>query len=194
MGGGGSGAFGVAEQGTGPPASGTHSQASGESDINIEDGLRLTGWRPDSKYDEALLWFEYDYEVAAPPRTTSVKNFLPMAVYNDFTDADFFVTDQRGWKYMLQQMAADGNFSDKIVVNRTVSTMIDNGTNVCARPLVGWLAHGRAVGWRRTPPMGSAACAVRATTALWSRVVRTRGLCFSFTEDRPGLFLTTRHH
>lgn len=81
--------------------------AHGEEDISISTAQRLFGLIPATPLDMAIDYYNYDFEIAEPPRVTSLKNVQPNPTFVYFGDDEYFVADKRGYVYLLDQLAKD---------------------------------------------------------------------------------------
>ncbi|KAH7290280.1 hypothetical protein KP509_30G040400 [Ceratopteris richardii] len=78
-----------------------------EEDISLTTGQRLFGLIPTSPLDMAIDYSYYDFEIAEPPRVTSLKNVLPNPTFVEYGDDEYFVCDKRGYSYIPKQLAKD---------------------------------------------------------------------------------------
>jgi polyamine oxidase len=104
----------VDEQGVAKNALG---QTCPNPDINVRAAYDIAGWR--SKGDairSALEYWDNDWEYAEPPEGTSLMANHPSATYA-FADADYFVTDPRGYVEIVRHVGA-GIPSNKYHFNR----------------------------------------------------------------------------
>lgn len=97
----------------------------GRPDVSMRAAARMCGWgrttsSAGSPIEMAVEWLGHDFEYAEPPVTTSVKNGMS-AVYENFKDEDYFVTDPRGWLPMLEQL----NVPEDIIHLGTLVTKIE---------------------------------------------------------------------
>ncbi|KAI5065858.1 hypothetical protein GOP47_0018482 [Adiantum capillus-veneris] len=78
-----------------------------EEDVSIATAQRLFGVIPTSPLDMAIDYFYYDFEIAEPPRITSLKNVLPNPTFDYYGDSEYFVCDKRGYSYLPEQLARE---------------------------------------------------------------------------------------
>ena len=84
-----------------------------EYDIPLKTAFQFVGWNPKSPLQKALDYYVADFENEKPPTELS-------AFSNEFTGegTDEFVTDQRGYAYVLRQQAQ--TFLRKVHLNTVV--------------------------------------------------------------------------
>ena len=80
----------------------------GQRDISAREGLTEGGWVPTTPEDNFIEWWLWDANVAEPPDTSSLL-FIPDPSYIDpgFGDAIYFVTDQRGYAWLMECVAEE---------------------------------------------------------------------------------------
>lgn len=62
---------------------------------------------PVTPLDMAIDFFNYDFEIAEPPRVTSLKNVQPNPTFVYYGEDEYFVADSRGYVYLLDQLAKE---------------------------------------------------------------------------------------
>jgi len=111
-----------------------------ETDMSLRQGQKYCGWPvKQNPYHEAVEWFNFDFEYADTPVSTSLKNSLPLSAYVIYQNADFQVTDNRGWlpifdsfnisssKILFNSMVTKINYDDDDGVDVTFNL---NGTDI----------------------------------------------------------------
>ena len=58
-------------------------------DVDLKAGLRMTGWKIETKYDEALEYFTFDFENAVEPDPISAVRYGMTASGNLFSIFSF---------------------------------------------------------------------------------------------------------
>lgn len=80
---------------------------SGQEDISILASQRAFGHVPVTPLEMALDFYFYDFEIAEPPRVTSLKNVEPIATFEYYGDDEYFVADSRGYEYIAHKLAQE---------------------------------------------------------------------------------------
>eukprot|EP01018_Ginkgo_biloba_P022621 Gb_35099 [translate_table: standard] len=78
---------------------------------------------PKSPLEMAIDFYFYDFEIAEPPRVTSLKNVEPIATFDTYGEDEYFVADSRGYEYLLHKIAEEFLKSEK-------GSIIDNRLNL----------------------------------------------------------------
>lgn len=68
---------------------------------------------PEMPVDMALDYYKFDYELAEPPRVSSMQNCVPLPTFSDFGDDVYFVADQRGYESVVYHLAGQYLKTDK---------------------------------------------------------------------------------
>eukprot|EP00253_Pinus_taeda_P006421 PITA_06421 len=114
-------------------------QQNGEEDISILTSQRIFGYVPMTPLEMAIDYYFYDFEVAEPPRVTSLKNVEPIATFEYYGDDEYFVADRRGYEHIIHKLAEEflqchnGSISDEhLKFNQVVREIIytDKGVKV----------------------------------------------------------------
>ncbi|XP_078000050.1 uncharacterized protein LOC144452772 [Glandiceps talaboti] len=84
--------------------------------MSVRSGLQYAGWNPTTAVEHVIEYFQYDAEFADPPDLTSLDSVLELL--DAVPQADFFVTDTRGFDLFLRDSAEQ--FQDKILTNKKV--------------------------------------------------------------------------
>lgn len=112
---------------------------SGEEDVSILASQRTFGHVPVTPLEMAIDFYFYDFEIAEPPRVTSLKNVLPNPTFDDFGEDEYFVADSRGYEYIVHKIAQEfldshnGDISDnRLKLNQVVREIqyTDKGVKV----------------------------------------------------------------
>ncbi|KAI9838848.1 MAG: hypothetical protein M1819_004055 [Sarea resinae] len=96
-------------------------------DRSVRSGLSLAGWKPKSMEAQAVEWWEWDWEYAYSPELSSQE--FGIVNYNttfyQFSDANNFVIDQRGFSHFLISEASTFlSASDpRLLFNTTVTNI-----------------------------------------------------------------------
>lgn len=77
----------------------------GAEDISILASQRVFGHVPETPLEMAIDFFFYDFEIAEPPRVTSLKNVEPIATFEYYGEDEYFVADSRGYEHVVQRLA-----------------------------------------------------------------------------------------
>ena len=87
-------------------------------DLPMKSSLAINGWYPRSPTEIVMDYYANDFENGVPPEISSLNNGgFTLGYYEDGKDE--LVTDRRGFKYIVERLAAD--FKDKIHLNTTVT-------------------------------------------------------------------------
>eukprot|EP00494_Astrolonche_serrata_P028925 UN29192 len=77
-------------------------------DISFRTAMEKLGWSPSKASDRLVEWFEIDFEWGMEPEYNSLKNNLPEHTFVQWgSNNDLFVNDQRGYAYILEQLACE---------------------------------------------------------------------------------------
>ena len=77
-------------------------------DISARVALDLAGWRPYVPEKLATEYFVYDFEWATPPKYVSSRVWVDTNdSIHSTTGRQFFVTDQRGYAYVVERLASE---------------------------------------------------------------------------------------
>ncbi len=83
-------------------------QEEGLPDISVREALTMAGWTPTTPEDNFIEWYTFDFCFAESPDISSV--FLSLPTVEGFGDldrvADWFVSDSRGFDYLVECLAA----------------------------------------------------------------------------------------
>ncbi|GLJ18931.1 hypothetical protein SUGI_0338570 [Cryptomeria japonica] len=82
-------------------------QKSGGEDISILASQRTFGHVPITPLEMAIDFFLYDFEIAEPPRVTSLKNVEPNPTFEEFGEDEYFIADSRGYEYIVHRIAQE---------------------------------------------------------------------------------------
>ncbi|KAI8520756.1 hypothetical protein Bbelb_005100 [Branchiostoma belcheri] len=74
-------------------------------DVSMRVALKLGGWKPKTPVEKAIEYFDYEFEYADPPEVTSLNNTGRNS--EDFTDEDYFLTDQRGFGHIVDRLSSE---------------------------------------------------------------------------------------
>eukprot|EP00058_Branchiostoma_floridae_P026209 XP_002611699.1 hypothetical protein BRAFLDRAFT_63612 [Branchiostoma floridae] len=81
------------------------------NDTSIRVALRLAGWKAIAPVDKVVEYFSFDFQNGATPDVTSLLQNEDEETLVDFDDKEYFVTDQRGFGFIVEEMAR--TFLDK---------------------------------------------------------------------------------
>ncbi|XP_077995017.1 uncharacterized protein LOC144448614 [Glandiceps talaboti] len=89
-------------------------------DMSIRSALRLSGWYPKTPLDDVIEYLDFDFELAATPQVTSLKDMTVLNCSNEL-----FITDQRGFVSFLETMTSDYlEINDPRLIFNTIVTKI----------------------------------------------------------------------
>ncbi|XP_078696523.1 uncharacterized protein LOC144924814 [Branchiostoma floridae x Branchiostoma belcheri] len=91
-------------------------------DVSVRVALKLGGWKVKTPIEKVIEYFDYDFEYADPPEVTSVNN----TGWNskDFTEEEYFVTDQRGFRHIVERLSEFLSPNDsRLQLNKVVQTV-----------------------------------------------------------------------
>ena len=80
----------------------------GKPDISVREAMDDVGWKLTSPLYAFVEWFKFDFGHSEPPINTSLGAFEYISSPNV---SAFFVTDQRGYEYLVHCLATEFNFS-----------------------------------------------------------------------------------
>ncbi len=123
-------------------------QEEGLPDISVREALTMAGWTPTTPEDNFIEWYRFDFCFAESPDNSSTFLSLPIGEVFGGSDrfADWFVTDSRGFDYLVECLAAtfldtdqDGAFIDeRLHLNANVTDEITwSDECVCASAMEG---------------------------------------------------------
>jgi polyamine oxidase len=101
-------------------------------DQSAKAGLALNNWTAQSSSEKAVEWFQFDWEYGQPPDLSSWVEAANNYNYTfvDWSVDNMFVTDQRGFKTILDNEAATFLSPYQVLVNTTVDKIAYNETGV----------------------------------------------------------------
>eukprot|EP00252_Welwitschia_mirabilis_P025972 TRINITY_DN8314_c0_g1_i1.p1 TRINITY_DN8314_c0_g1~~TRINITY_DN8314_c0_g1_i1.p1 ORF type:complete len:528 (-),score=50.91 TRINITY_DN8314_c0_g1_i1:115-1668(-) len=76
-------------------------------DISILSAQRVHGYVPQTPLEMAVDFFFYDFEIAEPPRVTSLKNVEPIHTFEYYGEDEYFVADSRGYEHIVHSLAKE---------------------------------------------------------------------------------------
>lgn len=101
-------------------------------DQTVKTGLTLHNWTARTPAEQAVEWWEFDWEYGQRPDLTSwveaVNNFN--YTFLDWSEDNMFVTDKRGLKVLLHEEAKGFLEPGQVLFNTTVSTLAWSATGV----------------------------------------------------------------
>ena len=107
----------------------------GSIDESFKDCFQQYGYfqKDDSSTDKVvgmtLQWYEFDLDATFPPKEVSLMlGIFANKTFVDFVDEDFLITDQRGYSFILEELAAD--FLPSILLNQRVLGINHNNHGV----------------------------------------------------------------
>lgn len=77
---------------------------SANQDFGVSNMMSYGGWRPESPVDEAVEYFEIDFETAYPPEACSTRYFYGTNEELPYGDDQLYVKDQRGYSTLVRNM------------------------------------------------------------------------------------------
>ena len=106
----------------------------GASDITIRDGLNLSGWFPRTPLENYVDWQMFDFCEATPPENVSLFGWSDESTFEDFGAGNLFVTDQRGFGYLVEYLAQPflQSTPSPLRLNTTVTSIEYSSQCVCA--------------------------------------------------------------
>lgn len=104
----------------------------GDADITVREALIKSHWIPKDPPENYLDWYMFDYNEATPPDNVSLFAWRADNTDVDFGTSDFFVTDQRGFSYLLQYLG-EPFLNEKVLHTGATVTSIEYSDDcVCA--------------------------------------------------------------
>ncbi|KAI8895726.1 flavin-containing amine oxidoreductase-domain containing protein [Globomyces pollinis-pini] len=102
----------------------------GLEDLSLRTALSLVGWKPKSALDDLLEYKGIEEEFAGNVDTISATYGLLSG--SEFGDQSHLVVDQRGYKFIPEQIFANANATKKIVFNAIAKEIVysKNGVQV----------------------------------------------------------------
>lgn len=109
-------------------------QATGEEDITLREALALSGWIPSTAEDNFVDWYQYDRAEGPSPSDMSLYRSQGDKTYKDFGPDAFYVSDQRGFAYLVEYLGKDFiHNADRLHLNTRIHSIDYRGsTCVCA--------------------------------------------------------------
>lgn len=74
-----------------------------QPDINFRAGFSINNWRPSTPLENAVEYFDFDFELGDTPSQSSLKNNAKEFAIHGRND--MFVKDQKGYSYIIKNMA-----------------------------------------------------------------------------------------
>ncbi|KAI8842004.1 amine oxidase [Chytriomyces cf. hyalinus JEL632] len=102
-------------------------------DISVRQALDFVNWTRMSAMDDVIEYFKWDFKEAENAETSSLKWAAPWHTFADFGDINYFSTDQRGFKTILEETAMEAGIgfgSDRLHLGKQVTHVhwSDNNT------------------------------------------------------------------
>ncbi|XP_066283182.1 uncharacterized protein [Branchiostoma lanceolatum] len=108
--------------------------ATGQPDMPLRAAVKLGGWNPTSSMEKAVEYSGSDIFFGEKPDVSSLLRGL---LYPTFDGATLFLTDQRGFVYIIQQMAESflAENDQRLRLNKTITTIqrADDGVTVTTK-------------------------------------------------------------
>ena len=110
--------------------------AEGRPDYSLRSALTKGGWIPSSFLDDAIDYQEYDYSYAfSPGEISGIHDFVDDPREKVNNDIEVVKADTKGYEHIVQNMlneTLDGD-TDKLVLNKVVTEIEQNGTQVVVK-------------------------------------------------------------
>ena len=105
----------------------------GASDITVRDGLNFSGWSPRTPLENYVDWNMFDFCEATPPENVSLFGWSDETTFEDFGTGNLFVTDQRGYGYLVEYLAQPflQSTPSRLLTNTTVTSVEYSSQCVC---------------------------------------------------------------
>ncbi|XP_074658261.1 uncharacterized protein LOC141911182 [Tubulanus polymorphus] len=114
------------------------------ADVPLRAALRFGGWpKRRSPVENLAEIFDVDFDTAVPAEETSV--LYQETLQENYKHEDFFITDQRGYSYILERLADEfltGGASRRLYLNEIVTRVKYNGRGVKVKTKSGKLFRG----------------------------------------------------
>ncbi|CAF4153693.1 unnamed protein product, partial [Rotaria magnacalcarata] len=103
----------------------TKREASNLEDLSFAEGQRLRGWIPKTPYENVADWWAFDFEFADRPTASSMIRTAAneKATHGQWLEDDQFVTDQRGYAFLVREEAKRIATNKNILYNSTITTI-----------------------------------------------------------------------
>ena len=101
-----------------------------DTNISIRQALSEAGWHPDTPLKKVIEWVNYDYSYSITPGQSSLPLFIAEHNRSRFGEADYIVTDQRGYASVVKCIAEP--LLHKIELGSVVTSINWNDECVCA--------------------------------------------------------------
>ncbi|CAF2913698.1 unnamed protein product [Rotaria sp. Silwood2] len=101
-------------------------------DLSFADGQRLRGWMPETSYEKVADWWAFDFEFADTPSASSMIRTAAneKATHGQWSVHDQFVTDQRGYAFLVRQKAKTIATNKNILYNSIVTKVTYSNDSV----------------------------------------------------------------
>lgn len=107
-------------------------QASGQEDITLREALALSGWVPSTAEDHFVDWYKYDRAEGPSPSDMSLYRSQGDRTYKDYGPDAFYVSDQRGFAYLVEYLGKDIINANRLHLNTRVRSIKYSNSCVCA--------------------------------------------------------------
>ncbi|XP_066283413.1 uncharacterized protein [Branchiostoma lanceolatum] len=99
--------------------------ATGQPDMPLRAGLKLSGWNPTSSMQKAVEYRSYDWGFGEGPDVSSLIRGELDPTIELFGESDYFLTDPRGYGYIINQMAESflAENDQRLKLNKTITTI-----------------------------------------------------------------------
>ncbi|CAF4359743.1 unnamed protein product [Rotaria socialis] len=110
----------------------TKREESNLEDLSFAEGQRLRGWIPTTSYEKVADWWAFDFEFADRPTASSMIRTAAneKATHGQRLEDDQFVTDQRGYAFLVREEAKRIATNNNILYNSTITTIEYSNSSV----------------------------------------------------------------
>lgn len=108
-------------------------QSADQDDITLREALTLSGWNPSTAEDHFVDWYQYDRAEGPSPSDVSLYRSQGDRTYKDFGPDAFYVSDQRGFSYLVEYLGDDFiKGKNRLHLNTVVRSIQYSNSCVCA--------------------------------------------------------------
>ena len=121
---------------------GTRMRETGEEDISLREALDRVQWRPSSAPQHFVEWFNFSKSAGQRVEDQSFFGSLDDTTYQDFGTDLYFITDQRGYVYLVECLGKDFLDDRHFRLNTRVTSVHHSDTCVCAMTITAGVREG----------------------------------------------------
>lgn len=121
---------------------GTSMREVGEGDISLREALDRVQWQPSSAADLFVEWFNFSKSAGQRVEDQSFFSSLEDTTHQDFGTDLYFITDQRGYAYLVECLGKDFLDDSHLRLNTRVTSVHHSDRCVCVTTITAGIGRG----------------------------------------------------